>query len=97
MTATNPTNTNTNTVNTTTKTPEQWAEAVASLPLEDTLKRAAARIIWWDHFADQEVKQRWNHLDRWLGYDDAGYDDFVLRMALVSCGYTEQEAAKRIR
>lgn len=100
MTAANPTNstnTNTNTVNTTTKTPEQWAASIEALPLETTMKRAVARVIWWDHFADQENKDRWNHLDVWLGYDDAEYDDYLLRMALVECGYSEEEAAKRVR
>jgi hypothetical protein len=81
----------------TNKTPDQWAAEIAALPLEITLKRAAARIIWWDHFADRNTTERWNHLDQWLGYDGAEYDDFVLRMALVQLGYTEAEAAKRVK
>jgi len=79
------------------KTPEQWAAEIAALPLEQTLVRAAARIVWWDFFSHREYKERWNHLDKWLVYDGAEYDDFVLRMALVQLGYSEEEAAKRIK
>lgn len=79
------------------KTPEVWAAEIAALPLEQTLVRAAARIVWWDFFSHREYKERWNHLDQWLGYDGAEYDDFVLRMALVQLGYTEPEAAKRVK
>jgi hypothetical protein len=79
------------------KTPEVWAAEIAALPLEQTLVRAAARIVWWDFFSHREYKERWSHLDQWLVYDGSEYDDFVLRMALVQLGYSEEEAAKRIK
>lgn len=79
------------------KTPEQWAAEIAALPLEQTLIRAAARIVWWDHFANREYKERWNHLDSYLVYDGGQYDDVCLRMALVNLGYTEDEASKRVK
>lgn len=81
----------------TAKTPEQWAAEIAALPLEKTLVRAAARIVWWDFFSHREYKERWAHLDQYLTYDGAEYDDVCLRMALVKLGYTETEAEKRVK
>lgn len=78
-------------------TPQSWREALDKLDYPKEVIMAAARIIWWDYFADQESVERWNHLDDLLKYEDSPIDDDQLAMALVKTGgYTLEEAKKRV-
>jgi len=83
--------------NTTDITPEIWAERIGSLPFEKSILKATARIIWWDHFSHREYKDRWNHIDQWLGYDGELVDTPTLQLALEKVGYSPTEAKKRVK
>lgn len=77
--------------------PSQWREALDNLDTPLEVKKAAARIIWWDWFADQDSTDRWNNLDDLLSYDDSEVDDNQLAMALVRTGgYTLEQAQRRV-
>jgi hypothetical protein len=87
-----------NTTLTSTETsPAIWAERIAALPFEKSILKATARIIWWDHFSHREYKERWNQLDKWLGYDGENVDTPTLQLALEKVGYPPAEAKKRVK
>ncbi len=52
------------------RTPEEWSEVVEALP--NDIRPQVARVIWWDWFANQEVKNRWPHLDKYIRTRSAG-------------------------
>lgn len=52
------------------RTPDEWLEVVEALP--DDIRPQVARVIWWDWFANQEVRNRWPHLDKYIRTRSAG-------------------------
>ena len=75
------------------RSPEEWVERINALP--DSIRGAAARLVWWDYFALRTVGKRWPHLDTYLKYttEEAPYGPLV--EALEELGYPEKTALTR--
>jgi hypothetical protein len=76
--------------------PEEWVALIKEF--SPKMQVAVANIIWWDFFGDRITLDRWNHLDDYLSIPvDAGIPKDKIAKALVSLGYTEYQAAIRVR
>jgi hypothetical protein len=75
------------------RSPEEWVERINLLP--DSIRAAAARLVWWDYFALRPVAGRWPHLDTYLKFstEEATYGPLV--EALEELGYPEKTALTR--
>jgi acyl dehydratase len=73
--------------------PEEWATRLETLPTPQ--RWAAARIVWWDYFADRPLARRWNHLDEMLASREE-VSDRVLIDGLVAIGWTHAQAVSRV-
>lgn len=57
------------------KTPEQWANEIANLPVQNEIERAKiANIVWWDYFSERTFQNSWPHLNDLLNKCDASFD-----------------------
>jgi hypothetical protein len=80
------------------KTPEQWANEIASLPVKNEMERCKiANIIWWDYFSEKSFKENWTHLNALLNKCDASSNVKPERVEelLVLLGWPEKEAHYR--
>jgi hypothetical protein len=75
------------------ESPEFWYNGIVSLPEE--IRATVAKVVWWDHFAQQLVSQRWPHLDEWLNKPVIQIETADWVKYLTKIGYTEYEAATR--
>jgi len=74
--------------------PQEWRERLDTLPVPQ--RYAAARIVWWEFFAERKVSRRWPHLDDLLAQRDE-VEDPVLFQALLDIGAPPGWAARRIK
>jgi hypothetical protein len=72
---------------------DEWAERISALPL--SIRPFAARVVWWDWFANQTVAERWPHLDQYLKFTTESAEFAPLALALEALGYPEATALKR--
>lgn len=74
------------------RSPEYWAEVVALVPAK--ARNAVARVVWYDYFSQQEVPERWPHLDWYLDtFDEPPMQEFV--NGLLAVGYPFDVAQRR--
>lgn len=91
-----------------TRSPEQWARDIESLDAD--VREDAAKIIWWDFFADRRTGDRWNHLDKYLNRPCIRFKTLLntesphievhpkrMARALMQLGYEEKLAYRRSR
>lgn len=75
------------------RTPEEWAYRIEGLP--SSIRTAAAKLVWWDHFGLRTVADRWPHLDGYLKFSDEEAPFAPLAEALITLGYPEKVARTR--
>ena len=71
----------------------QWARLIETIE-DDVVRAQAARIVWWDHVAPQQKL-----LDKYLVFKENKnlMDILKVQEALVSMGYPESVAVKRVQ
>jgi hypothetical protein len=75
--------------------PAVWAEKISRIQ-ERAVRGAVACVVWWDHFAQQLVPNRWDHLDMFLeGASASHVSDEALEQGLAQVGYTPYGAWSR--
>jgi hypothetical protein len=75
-----------------------WRKAVDKV--KDRIVRIqAARIVWWDYFGSRPSSDPWNDLDEYRAVwsDDQNADKCEVQAALVTIGYPEHKAIKRMK
>lgn len=79
-----------------TRKPMEWVWKIGMLPKEEQAHTAC--VIWWDIFAEREVANRFTPFDKWLdNFRDKNFiQNSVLRKNLISCGYPELVAERRV-